>query len=223
MLRLLLLVVLVLPASASAQTLSVISGLFKSVNSIGFSVNGGTILGESDLDPDCLGGGVCGMAIEVFLDLPSPEAVELELGLGTSFLRGFASNEPTLDLRGSVRTLPFVSVYVTRPNVLGSSFFQPYAGLTFGFSQLWNARAYDPDGVQYKLDGEAFEVGAALGVYANVSSVSGFFLEASIRQRRFDSLDWSLAGPALPAGWPRELNVSAALVSVGWQFWIAEE
>ena len=221
--RLALLCLLLVPSFASAQTLSVISGLFKSVNSIGFSVNGGTILGDTELDPTCLGGGVCGMGIEVFLDLPSPEAVELELGLGTSFLRGFEAVEPTLDLRGSLRTLPVISVYVTRPGILGTSRVQPFAGLNVGFAQLWNARAYDAEGVQHELDGEAFEFGATAGAFVNVTSVSGLFVEMSLRQRRFDSLDWNLAGPALPAGWPRQLNASTLLVSVGWQFWVAED
>lgn len=220
--RVLVLVGLMLPATASAQ-ISVITGLFDSVNSIAFSVTGGTIVGDTELDPECLGGGLCGMALEVFLDLPSPEGTELELGLGTSFLRGFAAREPSLDLRGAVRTLPFVSVFATRPHALGSLALQPYAGLSVGFAQLWNARAYDAAGVQYGVSGEAFEYGLTMGAYVGAPPFTGLFVEASVRQRRFDSLDWSLSGTALPAGWPRELNVSTVLVGVGWQFRLGEE
>ena len=212
---------LLLAAPVQAQTLDVLSGLFDSVNSIAFSAGGGAVLGESAIDPTCFDIGLCGMALEVFLDLPSPEAVDLELGLGTSFLRGFAASEPSLDLRGSVRTLPFISVYLTRLGTLGERWpVQPYAGLNFGYAQLWNARGYDADGVQYEVGGEAFEVGATAGVFVNVGGASGLFLEASLRQRRFDSLDWSLPGGVLPDGWPRDLNASTLFVNVGWQFWI---
>ena len=223
MIRALVLVVFLVPASASAQFVGAVTGLFESVNSIAFSVSAGPIVHGSELAPDCLGGALCGMTAEVFLDLPAPEGTVLELGLGTSFLRRLASDEPTLDLRGSVRTLPAVSVYVTRPGLLGSSRWQPYAGMNFGFAQLWNARAYDPDGVQYELSGEAFEYGATLGVYLETPPVTGLFVEASLRQRRFDSLGWKLPGDALPEGWPRAINASTLLLSVGWQFRIADD
>ncbi|MEP0546088.1 MAG: hypothetical protein ABJF88_04090 [Rhodothermales bacterium] len=223
MLRLLLGLVLLAPTAASAQIMSAVTGLFDSVNSIAFSVSGGQIVGDTELDADCLGGGVCAMGIEVLLDLPSPEGIVLELGLGTRFLRGFGATEPTLDLRGSVRTLPEVSVYVTRPEVMGRRVVQPYAGLNFGFAQLWNMRGYDAEGTQYEVDSEAFEVGATVGAFLDVAVLSGLFVEATYRHRRFDSLDWSIPGaPVLPPGWPRELNVSTALVTVGWQFRLTE-
>lgn len=223
MLRLLLGLLLLIPTAASAQIMSAVTGLFDSVNSIAFSVSGGLIVGDTELDADCLGGGVCAMGIEVLLDLPSPEGIELELGLGTRFLRGFGTKEPTLDLRGSVRTLPEVSVYATRPEVMGHRVVQPYAGLNFGFAQLWNVRGYDPEGTQYEVDSEAFEVGVTVGAFLNMAVLSGLFVEGTYRHRRFDSLDWSIPGsPVLPAGWPRELNVSTALVTVGWQFRLTE-
>lgn len=218
----LVLCLFLLPGPASAQLVGAVTGLFDSVNSIAFSVNAGPVVHDTELAPDCLGATLCGMAIEVLLDLPSPEGMGLELGLGTAFLRRLASDEPSLDLRGAVRTLPVVSVYVTRPALLGSGRWQPYAGLNFGFAQLWNARAYDPDGLQYEVSGEAFEYGGALGVYFNTPPVTGLFVEASLRQRRFDSLAWKLPDGVLPAAWPRSLDVSTFLVSVGWQFRLAE-
>ncbi len=211
------------PTTASAQIMSAVTGLFDSVNSISFSVGGGQIVGDTELEADCLGGNVCAMGIEVFLDLPSPDGIELELGLGTSFLRGFEAKEPTLDLRGSVRTLPVVSVFVTRPEVFGGAVVQPYAGLNFGFAQLWNMRGYDAEGTQYEVDSEAFEVGVTVGAFVNAAILSGLFVEGTYRHRRFDSLDWTIPGaPQLPAGWPRELNVSTAFVTVGWQFRLTE-
>ncbi len=223
MLRLLLGLLLLVPTAASAQIMSAVTGLFDSVNSIAFSVGGGQIVGDTELEADCLGGGICAMGIEVLLDLPSPEGVVLELGLGTRFLRGFGATEPSLDLRGSVRTLPEVSVYATRPEMMGRHVIQPYAGLNFGFAQLWNVRGYDAEGTQYEVDSEAFEVGVTVGAYLDVDVLRGLFVEGTYRHRRFDSLDWSIPGaPVLPAGWPRELNVSTALVTVGWQFRLTE-
>lgn len=213
---------LLLPAAASAQLVGAVTDLFDSVNSIAFAVNAGPVVHDTELDPECLGGALCGMTIEVFLDLPAPEGTTLELGLGTSFLRGLSSDVPTLDFRGAVRTLPVLSVYATRSS-LGSGRWQPYAGLNFGFAQLWNVRAYDPDGVQYEASGEAFEYGGTLGVYISTPPVTGLFVEASLRQRRFDSLAWRLPGDALPADWPRALNASTFLVSVGWQFRLVED
>ena len=215
---------LFVPTTASAQIMSAVTGLFDSVNSIAFSVGGGQLVGDSELNADCLGGGICAMGIEVLLDLPSPDGVVFELGLGTRFLRGFGAKEPTLDLRGSVRTLPVVSVYATRPEVMGRRVVQPYVGLNFGFSQLWNVRGYDAAGTQYEIDSEAFEVGVTVGAYLDVDLLRGLFIEGTYRHRRFDSLDWSIPGePVLPAGWPRELNVSTALVTVGWQFWLTSD
>lgn len=213
-----------LAAPATAQVTGIISGLFDSVNSIGFAVHGGVLTADPGLGGACLGEGVCGMSIEVYLDLPAPEGTTFELGLGTGFLRGFEAEALTLDLRTAVRTLPSISVYASRDHLFGSTAVVPYAGLNVGFAQLWNARAYDPAGAQYKVNAEAFEFGATLGLYFDVSPVRGLFLETAYRQRHFDSIDWAFPGePVLPDDWPRALDLSSWVVSVGWQFRLTRE
>jgi opacity protein-like surface antigen len=199
-----------------------IAGVFKDVRSIALSVQGGGIPGSAQLRPsegDCSFKGVCGMAAEVLIELPSASGVELELGLGASVLRGFSADEPTLDLHGSVRSFPTVSAYAALPNALGLGIAEPYAGLSFGLSELWNARGYDPDGVRYALEAQTFEYGVAAGLY--LRRPEGLFIEGSYRWRNFGSIDWQLPDAAeerLPAGWPRELDLSGWMVSVGWQF-----
>jgi len=209
---------LLAPVPAQAQVTGIIAGLFRSVNSIAFSAGGGGFLG-ADAVPDCGALGACSLHLEVFLDLPAPEGVTLELGLGTDVLRGFALAEPSLDFRGSARSLPLVSVYASSDRFPGGAVAVPYAGLRAGFSQLWNARAYDAAGAAYRVDGEAFEVGALAGVSLEAAPLRGLYLEASVQQRRFDALNWGFPGPPqLPERWPRSLDLSTWQLALGWQF-----
>ncbi len=143
-----------------------------------------------------------------------PAAWGLELGLGADYLTGFVARDPGLDLRGSMRGLPNLSAYASPPVAWGV--FQPYLGLGVGFVQLWNVQGYDAEGRQYDLAGDTFQLGAMAGLYHD----SGFFLEAAYRNRNFRSVRWGLPSgvEAVPAGWPRALDLSALLVSVGYQF-----
>jgi hypothetical protein len=207
---------------ASAQ-FGAFEALFKSVNSLTFYVHGGDVIGASEVATECAGFGLCGMGAEVLIDLPTVHGVHFEMGLGTNFIRGFASREPSMDLRGSLRTLPMISVYGSRAGLLGTPAITPYAGVNFGLSTLWNTRAYDDTGAVYEMRGETFEYGVAAGFYLSGGPLPGLFMEGSYRQRRFASLDWGFPGPrVLPANWPRELDMSGWLVSVGWQFRLKE-
>ena len=71
-------------------------------------------------------------------------------------------------------------------------------------------------GRNYPLAGDAFEAGLALGK----AFESGFFMETSYRLRQLPSVEWKLPTgvTALPAGWPRSLDLSGWFVGVGWQF-----
>lgn len=138
----------------------------------------------------------------------------IELGLGVDYLTGFAARDPSLDLRGSLRGLPNLSAYATPPVRWGT--FQPYFGLGIGFAQLWNVQGYDPEGRQYDLSADTFQLAAMAGLYHR----SGFFLEGSFRNRNFRSVRWDLPSgvEAVPVGWPRSVDLSALMVSVGYQF-----
>ncbi len=215
----LLLLALIVPQTAQAQAFSLIQGLFNSVNSLNFYVHAGDLVASDNLTAECRLIGLCGMGAEVLLNLPAPEGLSLELALGTNFLQGFEASDPTIDLRGSLRSLPELSVYATKENLLKSHVISPYVGLHFGLSEFWNARAYDAEGREYKLKGETFDYGITGGLFFE----GGFFVELAYRQRNFASLDWSLPDGVLPAGWPRALNLSGWLVAVGWQFSIGED
>jgi hypothetical protein len=209
-------------ATPARAQLDFLTGAFDKVNSVTLSVQGGGIPGSGTLttrDSDCWGGGVCGMAAEVLIDLPGVGGTELELGLGTGYLRGFRAREESLDLRGSLRSFPVVSAYATLPEVKGLARIQPYAGLSVGVSSLWNARGYDARGTVFGVEGETLDFGATGGVY--VTPLGGLFVEGAYRVRRFESVTWDLPAAAeerLPAGWPRSLDASGWTMSLGWQF-----
>ncbi|HEX8212424.1 MAG TPA: hypothetical protein VF584_19770 [Longimicrobium sp.] len=206
------------PAHAQVEFLT---DFFKEVNSVALSVQGGGIPGSANLTTrgsDCPGGGVCGVFAEMLIDLPDVGGTELELGLGTGYLRGFRAREESLDLHGSMRSIPVVSAYATFPEIERLARIEPYAGLSVGAAQLWNARGYDPERTVFAVEGETLEFGATAGLYL---PLRGLFVEGVYRVRRFESITWELPEAAeerLPANWPRSLDASGWTLAVGWQF-----
>lgn len=217
----------VLAATPAHAQFDFLTELFDEVNSITVAVQGSQIHHSGELrarESDCLGVGVCGMAAEVLIDLPSVAGADLELGLGTSFLRGFEATEPTLDLRGSLRAFPTITAYASLPERLGMGIAEPYVGASFGLVSLWNARGYDPEAVEYGLEAETFEHGFTVGLF--LLRPRGLFIEGGYRWRTFESVDWELpdaAAEKLPANWPRDLDLSGWQVSVGWQFRLRDD
>jgi len=211
------------PSPAPAQ-FDFVTGLFEEVNSLTIAAQGSQITRSGGVRPrqgECPGFGICGITAEVLLDLPSVGGADLELGLGTSLLRGFESTEPSLDLHGSLRSFPTLTAYASLPEQMG--LFAPYAGASFGLASLWHARGYDAAGTEYELDAETFEYGAVVGLY--LLKPQGLFVEGGYRRRSFESVDWTLpeaAAERLPAGWPRDLDLSGWHVSIGWQFLLRE-
>ncbi len=208
------------PAHLLAQDLRFVEGLFRSVNSFTITMHHGNLVGAKELDAHCGPFGLCGMGTEVFLNLHDTDELLVELALGTSYLQGFTSREQTLDFRGAVRSVPTLSVYTTYLRPFGYEKVQPFVGVSFGLTELWNAQAYDPEGTRYSLRGSTYDQGIAAGVFLNISSISGPFLETSYRRRRFFSVEWGFPAGVqqVPEGWPRELNLNSWLLSVGWQF-----
>jgi hypothetical protein len=216
-LRLFALALALLPTAAHAQLPGAVAQLFNSFNSIAFSVSGGALTADG-VTGDCAFGEVCAYHLEVYLDLPAPEGLWFELALGTGVLRGFAMEEPSLDFRGSARTLPTLGAYVSTDRTPLGHLLIPYAGVRTGFTHLWNARGYDAEGVPYTVSGEAFEYGFTGGVYVEAVPLRGLYAGVSYTRRPFDALNWSLpGGGALPEGWPRALDLSAWELALGWQ------
>jgi hypothetical protein len=209
----LLAVALAAAPPASAQVLDVFSDLFESVNSVAFYGHGGSFLSQGELEDRS--GLVGGVGVEVFLDLPSPDGLEFELGLGTAVTGGFQATEPSLDLHGSLRTLPRVSVYVSTAS-LPDRTVVPYVGLGFGLAEVWNATGYTADGSARTLDAEAYELSGAAGVAVVNGPLDGFYAEVGVQRRTFEGVEWGES--PLPDGWPRRIDASTVSLSVGWQF-----
>lgn len=208
------------PTAANAQFFGPLESLFQKVDGLTVFVTMGTLASADQLTMDDIVGvdALRGIGLEVLLELteskPDSGKWGLELAFGADYLTGFVAKERTLDLRGSLRGLPTLSAYATPPLQWGA--FGPYLGLNVGFVQLWNVQGYDPDGAQYDLDGDTFQFGLAAGIYHD----SGFFLEGAYRNRNFRSIRWGLPGgvDAVPARWPRSLDLSAFLINFGFQF-----
>lgn len=227
------------PSPARGQFLGPLENLFRRVDALALSGVVGGLVSADELSTDGFVGDVDalrGLQIEVLLNLaPSEggeggdeeegagsdppaaaaeERWEVELGLGADYLTGFVATDPSLDLRGSIRGFPTLSAYATPPIAWGP--LSPYLGVNTGFTTLWNVNAFDAEGRQYGLDGETFQIGAAVGLYHE----AGFFAELSYRNRNFRSVEWRFPSGvgALPGGWPRGLDLSAALLSLGYQF-----
>ena len=218
--RLFPLVFLLAPLSVQAQLPGVFEGLFEQVNSIVFYTQVGALSDNSAVEGTIADFGVVGLGTEVLLSLPSIGGSEFELGLGTNFLRGFEAVEPTLALRTSIRTLPQISVYATFVGLAENSPIQPYAGVTFGFAEMWNARGYDPDGNVFELSTDTYEIGATGGLYVDWAVLQGLYVEAGYRVRNFESLNWGTE--TIPENWPRSIDTSGWIVNVGWQFRIRD-
>lgn len=232
-----------LPTPARGQFLGPLENLFRRVDALAISGVVGGLVSADELSTDEFVGEVNalrGLQIEVLLSLAPEEGAdgeegdaegegatrgegdgeetgtpwEVELGLGADYLTGFGADDPTLDLRGSIRGFPTLSAYATPPISWGAV--SPYLGVNTGFTTLWNVQAFDAEGRQYDLRGETFQIGASLGLY----HASGFLLEVSYRNRNFRSVEWGFPSgvDALPEGWPRAVDLSAVLVSVGYQF-----
>ena len=206
-----------------AQDLSFITGLFKNVHSVTLAAQGGRLFDRENLstdNSDCKEFGVCGMSAEVLFDLTAPKGTHLELGLGASYLRGFHEAETSpFQLYGAVRSFPTISVYLTQAGEAHP--IQPYAGVNFGISDLWNVQAYDPSGKELSVKGQTFDYGGTAGLYTGFFRSFGLFAEINYRRRRFPSLDWSR--DSIPPGAPRELNLDGLLLAFGVQVSLKDE
>lgn len=206
------------PAHAEAQDLGFITDFFSKARgiAIGFQI-GQLNAGELESDGLCPAAPVCGASGELLIDLAEFVGdLSVEMGFSAGYWRGFQSSSPEVDLRGSVRNFPTISAYISKDIGL----FAPYIGLSFGLSDLWNAQAYDSEGFVYQLDGQTFDWGI-LGALSYNIGPAFLFSEVHYSWRRFNSLDWSLpsaADGALPAPFPRSLELSGFKLNVGLQF-----
>lgn len=132
-----------------------------------------------------------------------------ELGVGYGQTMGFEAADPSLELRGSVRDLPAVTVYAT---------YEPsgtYFGMRTGFMKTQALQVATAE-ESFSASAEAFLLGAVVGQSFDVSMLT-MFLEVGYMVRHFPSVEWSDGGP-LPPGIKRDLRLSGIVFSVGLQF-----
>lgn len=136
-----------------------------------------------------------------------------ELGLGYSQLAGFRARDTTYDFRGALREFPSVAVYAT---FFPDAPISPYLGVKSGLVQLHNARLYDSSatGPVFPVDAQTIQAGIVAGLVAELGPVN-FFLEPSYAYRRFASLDVKGEDALVPRRFPRELDFSGYVFSVG--------
>ena len=209
--------VVLTPASVRAQ--DILAKVFDKVTDMSAYYQTGNIRGGSTAKTR--GKGLEGYGFEL-LFATGPQTGQtwtLELALGYNYLTGFGSANPAVDLRGSIRGWPEVSVYATYEKAhLGG--IEPYVGIHTGIVQLWHAHAYDANSGQYDVNGETFQAGATAGAVFH-----GLWAEGSYRVRDFTSLDWKLADgvKTLPAAFPRALDLSGWHVRLGYQFSLGKD
>lgn len=154
---------------------------------------------------------------QIGLELRNPK---IGINVGFDVLNGFRAEEESLDLRGSVTSLPTISTFYetqlssTAKPVLPST----TLSLGVGLSQLQDARATLPltTGERIvKLGGSGYHVGAGLSFDVSFGDV-GLFLENSLRYTRFPSLDWTEDKSVVPpAGWPTSMDFWTGTLRIG--------
>jgi hypothetical protein len=142
----------------------------------------------------------------------------LELGLGYSELRGFVSTVDSVDIRGAVRELPAVSLYITYNSDVPVSF---YGGLRTGLAQLQSFRAFvqkaGASDESYSASANTFQLGLVGGVIADVGPLT-LFAEPAYTYRRFPGLEWSNINGSVDDRLARSLDMSSFTISFGGQF-----
>jgi len=198
--------------STSVQAQEILSKIFEKATDISPFAQAAWL--SSDTKLGTRGSSLFGYGIEILFSVAdNPRAAySVELALGYNYLTGFRSADPAIDLRGSMRTLPELSVYATyeRPGRI-----EPYVGVHTGLLDLWHVQAYDAERVQYSVDSESFQAGVTAGAVWR-----GVWLEGSYRVRNFPSLEWELpeGTTVLPGEFPRSLDLSGWNLRVGYQF-----
>jgi hypothetical protein len=151
-----------------------------------------------------------------------PWSIAMELGLGYSQFSGFGAANPDYDLRGTIREVPSISLYGTlnHRNAEDEVFpLQPYVGIRTGLIQLHNVQLYAPvnadTAVVYSANGQAFQLGAMLGISWEMEPVH-LFVEGAYHLRNLPSIQWT-GSTLVPADLPRSFNFTGGSLSVGVQ------
>lgn len=147
------------------------------------------------------------------------------IGLGYGQFSGFAANDTSITLRGTVRESPSVSMYLQHANGdLGAPWrwFAPYMGVRSGLLQLSNvyASTHAPANTSvttYSAAGSVFQLGAVAGLQMNLfGDKVHVFGEYAQHLRKFSGVQWS--GSPIPQSLPQVMNFSGSQWALGMEF-----
>jgi len=145
----------------------------------------------------------------------NPDVAAFQVAMGYSQVGGFEAQDPSFDLKGSIRELPAFAFYVT---FFPEDRINLYLGIRGGILQLHSLRAYDTTstttGEVYAGSGSTFQAGVALGVLTSLDVIN-LFVEPSYHVRRIQSVEWTPVSNKVPVRLPRDLNFSGFQFAFG--------
>jgi hypothetical protein len=145
----------------------------------------------------------------------------LDLTIGFDMLTGLAAEEESLDLRGSIMSLPSITAHHTLKVPARIPHSSAVVGVTLGLSQLRDMRAVIPqDAAAYRavqVGGSGYHVGVNVGLSRTIGNGVGVYVNNSFRYTRFPSLDWQEGTASLvpPVGWPLSMELWSGTVRIG--------
>ncbi len=140
---------------------------------------------------------------------PTVDVWTFEIGLGYGQMSGFDAREGTIEMKGSIRDLPAVSLYASY-DASGT-----YFGLRSGLMETTGLQVIDEGGTAYKGSGQSFMAGLLVGQAWSIAGIN-LFVEGAYMVRDFPSVEWASSTP--PAGTPRSMNLSGWSLGGGVQF-----
>ena len=151
-----------------------------------------------------------------------PSKVSIELGIGYSEIHGFISANPDVDIRGAIRELPSVALYVV---YTPEATLVPYLGFRTGLAQLHGFRAYTGETMDtlHTATGSTFQIGAAAGLAVTLGEKTAIYLEPSYTFRKVSGVEWSEVDGRVPDVLPRTLNLSTWMLSLGVQLGLPDQ
>ncbi len=208
---------LVSPRQAEAQ-FDFLSTMFSRMEDLSLFAGVGGLLPSADgLAEERFGLQQFGM--EVLFGISASEKWEFEAGVGYGQVFGLEERDPRIDLRGSVRDWPSVSVYGAHLET------EMYLGVKSGMAELHGFQAYVDAGesdTTYQGSGRSVLFGLALGKYWEISGGDlNLLLELAYAFRSFPSIRWG--DNPVPDVLPRRLNLTGWTLTGGIQFPIKAE
>lgn len=205
---------LVATAGAPSHAQFGLERVASNINVANLNAQGSCLLNTSVLR--AASGGRCGLygwGLEVGLALsPDTARTQYQFALGYGQIAGFEAVDRSLDVRGMMRLTPEVSFYATR---VVSTWFMPYFGVHTGIVSLTNVQAYiTPGDTVASFSANTMQFGATAGLFLPYN----LYVDVGYRYRDFRALEWRLPRGVLPARWPKSIIMSAAQVTVGYQF-----